>query len=406
MSTNPAPPPAAQGPGSGQTGPPTRFWRAIGAALAALIAIVGLLALPAAGAKWVGLAIGVALAAGWREYRVTNHSFFNGITVATMAVAGVAGFTVGDVTAKAIKKTTPHYVTMEQVRNEALRDHLVLATDTTSSVTVRLRGGGPPEQVMLFEPEDQGSRLSDELWVYEVHGQKLKRVLRFRPTAPQSPAAEVTASYAGNAPPTTSPAQFVIALRTPAQNLDGVGGSDLWFELREPVLGLPQWPIPMLLRYRDGRYAIDSVLSTGSIRNQRPADLITHRHLVSTDAASYLIQYAYQRPLEIRNQVGDIAPDAAAYAVDAYACRRIQLVGKRTPTAGLRLTTGYVVHEAVPNDPNLVQLVDWRIAFDARQRIAAYPDVGAADVRRVGKNAAGVGRAVRGAAGAGPKCFG
>lgn len=395
-----------QGPGSGQSGPPTRSWRAIAAALAALVAIVGLLALPSAGAEWIGLAVGVALAAGVREYLVKDHTFFDWLTVLAMVAGGIAGFAVGDVAARLVKKARPHYVTMEQVRQEALRDHLVLATDTISSVTVRLRDDGPATKVLLLEPEDQGSRLSDELWAYEVHGKQLKRVLRFRPTAPQSPAEEVTASYSGNPPPTTSPAQFVITLRAPARDLDGTAGADLWFELREPVLGLPQWPIPMLLRYRDGQYAIDPVLSTASIRNQRPADLITRRHLVSTDAASYLIRYAYGRPLEIRNQAGDIGPETAAYAVDAYVCRRTRLVGQRTPSAGLRLTTGYVVHEAVPNAPNLVQVVDWRIAFDQQQGIRAYPDIGAADVRRVGKNASGVGRAVRAAAGTGPRCFG
>jgi hypothetical protein len=406
VSSNPAPPPPAPGPGSGQPGQPTPFWRGIAAAAAALIAVVGLLALDNAKCEWIGLAVGVALAAGLRESRVKNHTFLNWVTIGTMLVVGIAGFAAGHFADKIIKNARPHYVTMEQVQKEALHDHLVLATDTTSSVTARLRDDGPAVRVLLFEPEDQGSRLSDELWVYEVRGKRLKRVLRFRPTAPQSPAAEVTASYAGNPPPTTSPAQFVITLRTPARNLDGSGGADLWFELREPVLGLPQWPIPMILRYRDGRYAIDPVLSTTSIKNQRPADLITHRHLVSTDAALYLIRYAYSRPLEIRNQAGGVAPEAAAYAVDAYACRRAQLVGQRGPSPGLRLTTGYVVHEAVPNDPNLVQVVDWRIAFDAQHQIQAYPDVGAADVHQVGKNASGVGRAVRAVAGRGPRCFG
>ncbi len=69
VSTNPAPLPLAQGPGSGQSGPPTRFWRAIAAAL---VVIVGLLALLSAGVEWIGVAVGVALAAGLRAFFVDD----------------------------------------------------------------------------------------------------------------------------------------------------------------------------------------------------------------------------------------------------------------------------------------------------------------------------------------------
>ncbi len=77
-----------------------------------------------------------------------------------MVAGRIVGFVAGEVAARLSTKARPHYVTMEQVRKEPFRDHLVLATDTTSSVTVRPRDGGPLTKVLLLlEPEDQTSRL-------------------------------------------------------------------------------------------------------------------------------------------------------------------------------------------------------------------------------------------------------
>jgi hypothetical protein len=385
--------------------PPSRWWRVLEAAGGVLLAVTGVLALATYAAPLVGAAIGAALAAAVRVLR-TKALKRDVTSLAVICLGGVVGATVV-ATYKLFHPPAKGLVTMQQILTEARHHGLELARDTRNPVSAHLRAGGPLNKIYVFRPINQQERRSDVLQLYEVAGDhKLHSVLSFRPDSPQPHADQITSSNLSNPPKRTAPAQLLIALHSPLRNLDGAGGDDLIFELREPVFGLPEWPVVMILRYnaRLNQYQIMPLLSTSSIRNQRPADLIVHRHLITGDAARYLISFVYERPLLLNNGTDD-KRIPSGYAVEAFACRRTKFVAARSPTLGVLLTAGYVIHEPVPNVPKLLQIVRWRVDLSG-DTVRAYPETGASDTHRIGLNASGVTRVVRKAAGSGPRCYG